>query len=170
MIYLYLVTNPFDFNLSGSNYNMDNLKTANFNQTTNRFSNILTSRYFKNVNNRKYQSNSYMGINYGIDIGSGKRDTTNKWNQKNYSFQSFVSTYNRLYNANEYFLLLGFYGNIELDRVNAENYEYNNGNWQTNQEFQNNSNRYSFNGDLGIGKGRIEPIEDARQALYILEE
>lgn len=87
--------------------------------------------------------------------------TTDNYNNEILSFNYI----NRFYNAKKQYLILGVYAGFEanstnntskIDTVKTEN-------------SQNGSKFYAVP-SVGVGMGRIESVEDARQALYIIEE
>ncbi len=155
-----------NFNLSGNQY------TTDINQQSKKYnvSNSFNGNYFLTVHKRKFQSYNYAGIDYSMGLYNQESDTISKLKSHGISTNTRVSSYNRFYIQNEYFILLEFSGKIGFYNNKSTSDSYNHGQWLKVNESQIKRNNYYTNGAIGFGKGRIEPVEDARQALYILEE
>ncbi|MDR3653895.1 MAG: hypothetical protein P4L34_13110 [Paludibacter sp.] len=102
---------------------------------------------------------------------SGSYDANGVLNQGNSNSNSQTSNYlnlsytSRFYNSSNNYLLVGITSNIQvnlnnsalvINSISSKNY--------------NNNYKLNINPTIGVGIGRIESVEDARQAIYILDD
>ena len=139
-------------NLSMSGYNQssdDNQNSFGFNARLD---------YFDYRNTRKIQSRSYSHLYTSFNSSWSKSDGS-KGSNSSPSAQFNYLTETRLYNENKAFL--GLHGDLNLYYTNSnskdESYYY-----------SYNHYKIEFTPYISGGKGRIEPVESARQALDIL--
>ena len=142
----------FQFNMNGSATNYRDTTTAssfNLQGTQLNFSNLL--------NTRKKISTFQTGINVGLGYS--------KFTDKNFSFSNsdYVRWFNKLYYSGKHFFIYnatvnyyGYYSKITKTQIpDISTYK---------------SSEVNISPEIGWGIGRIERVEDARQAIYILEE
>ena len=131
----------------------------------NNFSGSLNLTYFHYRNSEKYQGDLTAGINSQPSINSNRLNGLESTDNSLSTGFSVYST-NRFFNLKQYFL--------EVDPLLSENIQI----LKTHDETSSTSttdDRYhnystSISVPVSIGHGRIEPVEDARLAIYILEE
>ena len=142
----------FQFNMNGSATNYRDTTTAssfNLQGTQLNFTNLL--------NTRKKISTFQTGINVGLGYS--------KFTDKNFSFSNsdYVRWFNKLYYSGKHFFIYnatvnyyGYYSKITKTQIHdISTYK---------------SSEVNISPEIGWGIGRIERVEDARQAIYILEE
>lgn len=160
-----IVRNSLDINLS-LNDNFYNNKSA-FDSTSVNFLNWnLTPAFVRYQNTRKCISTLSAGGRTNGDL-----QKSNQLNNDN--FRKYFSTENSLYtnystyffNKKQAFLLFKLNARY-VGRYSNSIYATNTG--ETNNLIKNTS--YELKPYVGIGKGRIETVTDARQAVYIIEE
>ena len=92
--------------------------------------------------------------------------SNNNFDKSLYSTNDLSINFNsRFYNSNRVFLMAGLSGNYDgsyTKSINSTNV--------LNSTVLNNSNNYKLKPSIGFGKGRIETVTDARQAVYVLDE
>lgn len=122
-------------------------------------------RYF--LNNSELQRESRFGLNFSSDLSNKKND--NELIEKHNQFTP--SSYYRLVNRKYYKGLSFIETNIDL------NYQYDYSKLfstlfgtETNETETLQTHTILGNVPLKLGKGRIEPVQDARHAVYIFEE
>jgi len=129
------------------------------------FRNTITGNYFYYLNNERYQRDFRVNFgNIGSLMGTGQPDgdLLQRSRQINTSLDgSFV---NRVYVDGSRFYeyspnFLNAFSN-SYSRTDNTNFE---------SEISGIYNRLSFNLPLRVGKGRIEPVQDARHAIFIYE-
>ena len=138
------------------------LSSNGFNETSydndNSFSTYVNLYYFEFKNTRKIQSRSSSYFNGSYSAFWAERDSV-KTTSSNPSLRLSYSTETRIYNQNNAFF--GIHGDIKysysphFSKSDDETYSY---------QFQ----EFSIIPYISGGKGRIEPIESARQAMDIL--
>lgn len=138
------------------------LRTNGFNKTSNdnrnSFSTEVNINYFEYRNTKNIQSRSYSYFD-GSYSASWMNDDSEKTTISNLSLSLSYATETRFYNQNETFF--GLHGDIEyMYSPSYSKYDDENYNFQ-HQEFL-------ITPYFSVGKGRIEPIESARQAMDIL--
>ncbi len=147
----------FGFSLSSRQFNSFNNNDilGNFSPT-----------YFTYRNTRKYQGEGSYNLRTSFFKNSNQRNTdfTNKRNLTRLGFS--VNVQNRFYKNEKLF--------FELDLIADE--DFTNRTLETNNSFSSyeesfeRSNELNISLPLGIGIGRIESVEDARLALFILQD
>ena len=114
-------------------------------------------------NSEKYQGELYASTNVNTTLHKVRlNDLNSKSNIYNALFQ--ISSLNRFYNKNRNFIELD--PGILIDNSQSK-YHY-----ESTPAQDNSDNHFTANFSLpiSVGHGRIEPIEDVRLAIYIIEE
>jgi hypothetical protein len=155
-----------DFNFFGKN-NSDNIEYENIDQERQDRSlsgNLsLTYRVYKNT--RVYQRNNQFGLQWGSYFSKNEIDQGYTKSNTFYPGLSWIRTNRKYFKPNTFFevnqnldMLYSFYKyEVDPESETSTDYDY---------------KEYSLSGQLPlkVGKGRIEPIQDARHAIYLLEE
>jgi len=153
-----------DFSLTGQSIKYDEPEYLSKNHG---FSGLFNGNYYFYKNNRNYQGIHTIGSSL---IGNYSKYSQDSITTKNNQFEGslMISSSNLFYSKKQYFILIGFNGRIENS---TKEYDYiNSGAFPYKEIEKELKNKFTLSPTIGFGKGRIEPIEDARQALYILEE
>jgi hypothetical protein len=151
----YLETN---FSLSGTNRNSTLLPPYNFNSSSSQYSGNFSLYYssYLNTPTRQKLTTGQLFLD-----GSYQREKEDNLTKKNRIFSPAVNlkTENRWYKGKKF---------IELDYHLA----YSSSNSKANEEFESESNYLGVFASIPIkaGFGRIEQIQDARHAIYIMDE
>jgi|WetSurMetagenome_2_1015567.scaffolds.fasta_scaffold00125_1 hypothetical protein len=152
----------FRFNVNHSVYSYD-IERNNIMQQdiyNRHFAGLFDVRFYHYRNKANYQGSQSASVSVTPDYYKTKSsDNINK----NNSFDVQVSLYseNRFYNSSRNF----FEVNPSLT------YSLNNDNDETGSRTdKENVNSFSVSAPVSVGHGRIEPVQDARLAIYILEE
>ena len=130
---------------------------------SNRLSGSLNLGYYYFRNSEKYQGNLIVNTYLRPEIYKyGTENTDKKTNNTEGSF--IISSTNRFYNQRMFFVEIDpdFFFNSEKNRILNEN--------GTTTESINRESYTGLSVPLSVGYGRIEPVEDMRLAVYILEE
>ena len=153
---------------AGNSISSDHFK-PNYTDSTKSFSSILQGAanidYYHFRNTERYQGSYEITGNFALNNYNNKPGTSStKSNTNNISF--YAAGTNRFYNSNKKFIeadpAISIYGNT------SNNYsELSSGNTM---DISNNHLTTDFSIPVSIGTGRIEPVEDMRLAVYILEE
>jgi len=131
----------------------------------NNFSGSLNLTYFHYRNTEKYQGDLTAGISSQPSIYTNRLDGLQ-------STDNSLSTGLSVYSTNRFFNLKQFF--LEVDPLLKENFlimkahDEPTSTFATDERYHNYSTTISA--PVSIGHGRIEPVEDARLAIYILEE
>jgi hypothetical protein len=129
------------------------------------FRNNITGNYFYYLNNERYQRDFRVNFgNYGSLDGTGQPD--GDLLQRSRQFVAVLDGFfvNRVYVDGS-----RFYEYSPNFLNTFSNGYYRNENTNSETETSGISNRFSFNLPLRVGKGRIEPVQDARHAIFIYE-
>ena len=119
--------------------------------------NGMVNTEFRNyVNNRRFIGEQV--FDFGIQGNSASSGTTDNDKLRSFSLNTSYSNSSKFYNSDKSFWKIG--GNASLM---FSNYKHNDA--SANKTLQ-----FNIAPQLGIGWGRIEPVQDARQAVYILDE
>ena len=162
-----IVRNQLDISFSG-NGSFNTQTSTNDSVFNNTMNGSLIPTFVMYKNTRKLVSQFQVNGSFqGQSSGSGKLNDINN------SFVATQSTSNlnigydvRFYNPKKLFLLLGIHGSIGEDgNMNHFNINSSVKTKAGNQNFDG-----GFGASIGVGFGRIESVEDARQAIYILDE
>jgi hypothetical protein len=161
--------NRMDLNLNmdhlKDNYSTEITSIAKSKSVSNTLNGTLNLDYFHFRNTERYQGNFEIILNfepslYNMDYNGYKTRINN-------TTGSFVlNSANRFFNTNQYFFEAD--PNIVLTSGITRRYH----DYSTTQSEKDNSDNFTTTVSLpvSVGHGRIEPIEDARLAIYILEE
>lgn len=167
-----------NFNSNNSNYHQqyrqeDGTDAQSYNYLN--LSNNARVRFYRYVNREDFQGNFFSSINVdfpGLSKTRYEYPTSNSSYKSSYSYLNFsASSVNRFYNEN-----LKYYEITPALSFNASGYQNRNefrydntaNNYDT--EYESSDLGFSASVNLRFGTGRIEPVEDLRQVVYILEE
>lgn len=124
----------------------------------------------KQKNSENFQGKTLMGFSGSGSYSKNKQEYSSPNyidNQTNDSYNLSVSLDHQgyYYNKNKKFIEFSPYLNVGMNGTNKKN-EY------TNYTKEENEHRYRIDAkiSIGVGTGRIEAVEDARQAVYILQD
>ena len=135
------------------------------------FDNALSGGYFFHKNNRHYSSHIQVDFDGDAQFLKSQIETLSNSKVTNLLGELNISSSQRFFNAEQYFIGFGFFGALSRSKSISKRKFFQSGNWvDTTGNLINKIDNFQANPSMSIGKGRIEPIEDARQALYILEE
>jgi hypothetical protein len=159
-----------NLNFNGNNtynkYPVDpNTQISNY--KNNNYNGVFSLNYDGILNNAKWQNETQFGFNFASNYNSMKEGIMGS--SKNYTIApvlNYTQT-NRYYYTNNNFIEINLLASASLNR-----YSYNENRENNNYETENAD--HSVNGTVGLpiktGWGRIEPIQDARHAIYIIDE
>jgi len=161
-----IVRNQLDLSFSG-NGSFNNQNSSNDSVFNNTLNGSLIPTFVMYKNTRKLVSQFQVNGSF-----QGQSTSSGKLNDINDSFLATQSTNNlnlgynvRFYNPQKLFLSLGVGGSFG-NEGNMNHFTTNSVKTKAgNQNFDG-----GFGGSIGLGFGRIESVEDARQAIYILDE
>lgn len=159
----------FNFDLfANSNFSSFNLDFDPYsNDKAMRISNSLNASYQLVNNTAKLQQSLSLNLNLQSSLSSSKREILNPvvTNSFDYSPRLYINSINRFYFNNKSFLEINpyllndyYYRSYSSEQENANDYKS-----------KGKINNFSTRLPLKYGIGRIEPVQDARQAAYILE-
>jgi hypothetical protein len=119
--------------------------------------NGMVNTEFKNyVNNRRFIGEQEVDVEFQGNSSSAGTTESNK--SRSFSLNTLYSNSSKFYNSDNSFFKIG--GNASFMFSNYKHSDA--GAYKTLQ--------FNIAPQLGIGWGRIEPVQDARQAVYILDE
>ncbi|MDD2798572.1 MAG: hypothetical protein PHV20_08275 [Bacteroidales bacterium] len=142
------------FNLSG----LSDKSTGTTNYHDSKFNSDVRLYYTQTINNRKIQRE----ISDVLAISGQSNSTPSNYTTKNDYFQYAIGTNvtNRMYNEKKRFLEIGFLFNSGVNHIYlADNYSTQNAYLS----------QLIIATPIKVGVGRIEQVQDARQAIYILD-
>ena len=121
------------------------------------------------MNSDKYQGNQSITLNSSLN--STRRKDSSSYYNSNYKYYNFnsdlnINSNNRFYNG-LHFIEVDFSGDIQFN-LNGNKYFKSDNN--VIREDKSYSPGISVSVPVYIGTGRIEPVQDARQAIYIFDE
>ncbi|NOU46340.1 MAG: hypothetical protein HOO86_04675 [Bacteroidales bacterium] len=167
----------FNFGLSGNNmYNKQSFPdNYNSKYTRNSFNGNLDTRYFSTKNSKFYQGSQTYRLNYrtnGYNDKFVEEDSTHLESSGKSFTQNLeigANSANRFYNNKKRFVEVdlnfsgGFDNQLRRNEKDIEAYPY---------KYENRSNDYQVSASIPllIGTGRIEQVQDARLAVYILDD
>lgn len=149
-----IVRNELDFSLNSSgdisDYKAHDNDKASLNAN-------FTTKFSRLKNTRPYIGEQQASFSFrGLYTNDRTYTEKNKETKLTFSY----STANRFYKPNKFFYSLNGSAYLDYNRAN---------NKKVDETKQKGSYFTAFLG-IGIGKGRIEPVTDARQAVYIVEQ
>jgi hypothetical protein len=154
----------FNFSLSGNFQNYGSVNGSSTNDKYSSFGSYLQASYNGVTNSRKIQSNTSFAATLNPYYSNSSQNGDNSKNKNSYSSLNY-STSTRFYKPNLFFCEIGL--NSNLNAI----YNYYNTVYQGITSTTESKNMAIALGiPLFIGKGRIENVEDARMAVYILED
>jgi hypothetical protein len=156
----------FDFDFSNYHNFLDNESVNNRYLNMNGGSDISYSFY---KNSRRYQGWIYLDEELDCRLTNYETDTVTKSREQYFSSNTIISSNNKFFNHKEQFVFANFFSTIRYDHAKYKIEEYQNNNWLEIDNSKNRNTKYNLSSSVGIGKGRIEPVQDARHALYILD-
>ncbi len=151
----------FDFYHSIVNYKVDLNSTTQLDYNTRNFGGLFNTRFYNFRNSSNYQGSQSAYINVSPDYNKTSESDGDASKDNDFIVSGNLSSYNRFYNSSSNF--------IEVDP--SVTYSYNNSYQSSNSTSQRNrQNYFTISAPVSVGHGRIEPVEDARLAVYILDE
>jgi hypothetical protein len=117
---------------------------------------MVDTEFKKYVNNRRFIGEQI--ADFGIHGYSSSGGTTNSNKSRYFSLYTTYSNSSKIYNSDNSFWKIG--GNFSFMFTNNK----------SDPSALYKSLQFNIAPQLGIGWGRIEPVQDARQAVYILDE
>jgi hypothetical protein len=131
------------------------------------FSNYFHANYKSYINNQKIQRSLFASLSSSISVSHQDREILNPSSSNAFSFSPrfYLNSINRIYLKNKYFfeldpyLIYRYYSNTRKSEYESS----------PDYESDQSNNELSLKLPLKFGFGRIEPVGDARQAIYILE-
>jgi len=167
----------FGFNLTGNNtmYKSELLNGYSNKQSNHAYDGMLNANYYAVKNSQSYQGSQNYWLGYGANGSSHKNSigtiNLDEATQKFFSQQLGIGAYstNRFYNVRKQFIESNLNFSGELGNSSSKHtsdlltypYTYKN---------QSGNHRLSVSLPLLIGIGRIEEVQDARLAVYILDD
>lgn len=149
-----------------ANDNIYNRKTSQDSTVVNNFYWYFSPSFSSYKNTRKSTSIISIGGLSNGNIEKNKQTDNSDYRNYSNSDNSFFANYaSYFYSKKQNFLTIKISGNYN---GTYQNDKKSTNNTSTNSFF--NSSSYDMRPSIGIGKGRIELITDARQAIYILDE
>ena len=158
----------FDINLFGSNLVNTYREGVPYKQPSqNNFNNTIGLRYNYFQNNAGMQRNHNIGATFRYDFSNQKQDGNLHNKQSNITPQIYAELVNRKYNDRNQFFEYNLDSRAYFSK--AENY-FEPDIFGTGMNYQHGTTILTAAVPLKIGFGRVEPVQDARQAVYIFEE
>lgn len=162
-------------------FNLDNNLSRNHEKSSyesNSFQSSLHSQVMANyqqyANSARSQTEKNISINFGL--GSSRNKYANEQNESKFGSLSFADNLNlsgtkRFYNENQYFFEVGgalaaFY---QLNASSSKRFD-STGTATLSQTSRSKTSNGNLSVSLFAGKGRIEQVQDARLALYVLDD
>lgn len=146
--------------------NYSDLHLADYNEhSNNQFGGIVNINYNFYLNTPSKQQQTSASFNFSSSYSNLKEDKQLVSKNSNFAPRFYYKTINRkYYNPNHFFEV-----DFDLNYQFSQNKYFNDNN---DQEYNSDLRRHNFIGfiPLKIGIGRIEPIQDARQAVYLFDE
>ncbi len=162
----------FNINLGNSSSNIFDKYSVQTYQYENKndyqyFNGIVYLNYYYFRNKENYQGNFSVDMFYQPDLRTNKMDS-NVVKNNSVAANILISCQNRFFNKNRYFFEIDPLLAIESNSTR----QYQRFAIYTGASQDDYSNIYSktISAPFAVGHGRIEPVEDARLAIYILEE
>lgn len=132
----------------------------------------LDTKYRRSLNREGLQSSRNYLAGISNIISNSSNDASDLQTRRSLNLRTWVDLehINRFYTEKNYYLEVSpaFLYSFTLNR-NSDNY-LEEPDVLPDSRINYNQNRIYLNTDIRLGKGRIEPIEDARQLIYILSE
>jgi len=142
----------FTFNSDGSFVT----NSGSYNNTS-QLEGLINTKFNRYINTRSFIGEQQIGVELsGSNLKLG--GDTSKIKRRQLSFVTSYKNSSRFYITDKWFWNTG--GNI--------NFDYNNSKTTNNPAF--NELIFNISPVIGLGRGRIEQVQDARQAVYILDE
>jgi len=159
------------FNLNGSNYyyKLNNSPYNNYDKlATNSFKTDFIINYNYYLNSEKYQRNATLALYFLSSFINQKQDDELEYKDNNLSPSLFYLYTNRKYFNPKTF----FETDLILDYQYKNNLIYSLSHYTNHTEKTGDIHEHTITAaiPLKIGIGRIEPVQDARHAVYILQE
>lgn len=152
----------------GNTANRNLYKPSNSDSTesrTNSFLGTLNLNYYYFRNTEKYQGDfNSLASSYSDFYKSKNENNNSNINDNYFSFQ--VSNSNRFYNQTQNFIEINPFASVYKRISNAQNES----SGTTSDDYSNDQFSTNLSLPISVGHGRIEPVEDLRLAIYILEE
>ncbi len=147
-------------------YERNTINASNLN-----FSSNLETRYQGYYNSRDYQGNQNASLNISGVYNNGKNQESGITTNSNYNKWGFAfsgNSNNRFYFNNLFFIESNFY----LSNLNFSIYnQTSTPDTTSNKSIHTNERKnVEVSIPLKVGKGRVEPLQDARMAVYIIDQ
>lgn len=167
-----------NFNLNGSNsFNDVSHIYYPFRNSGSSLSGAVQGKYYFVMNSLTKQTNLLMTLNespfFSYQKSKYDQDTAySKTNSKHNRISWNLQTYNRFYFTPAYFFEVDLNGSVSnvYDNYGLDYYAMNTNNQVGYYDSKTNNTALEGSMSLRIGKGRIEYVEDARLAVYILDD
>lgn len=159
----------FSFSNSGSYQNINDFSNTEYKASNNELLNYVSLRFLNFINTDRYQGSIEALVSFDDDIYKEELNIDSYYNYESYydrntSFQSFVLSESRLY-FRRFFLeldpIISYVSSIQNVTDPRE---------LVNSTIKNGYNEFKVALPFSFGFGRLEPVQDARLAIYILEE
>jgi|GEM_PF-1860340 len=133
------------------------------------FGSSIGGTYKSYYNSRDYQGNHRFSLGFDADLSHQNSEKPERYQELNEDFGVSLSgkSNNRFYSDNLYYLATNLSFGVSTRFRNAER------KWDTVDNFRNSvdeSRAMYISLPVSAGKGRIEPLRDARMAVYIMDQ
>lgn len=134
----------------------------------------INTTYKNLINTRKQQQSIFINTNIAPFAYNYSNTNSNTGiglprTSKNSVFSIIANLNKKIYTKNNYFVGLENYTSYEYSRTATNSRSYNNSTYTRSKEILT-TNRLYQSFSISFGKGRIENVEDARLAIFILED
>lgn len=158
----------FNFNLyANNNYVKNTIENLDGKRNSSYFSNSLYAHYQSSINNRRTQRSLYASLNFSLKASSlgSEIPSSNSSNSFSLSPGFYLNSVNRIYLKNRQFFEVDPYMNYSFSKHTYKSDQESFSDYTSDLR----NNELILKLPLKYGFGRIEPVHDARQAIYILE-
>jgi hypothetical protein len=151
----------FDLNHSFQSIKLDLNNTTQQDYNTRNFGGLFYPRFYHFRNKSNYQGSQFASIYVSPDYYKRSESDNDVSKNNNFRIDGNLSSYNKFYNSSFNF--------IEVDPSITYSYD-NSYDVSTSSSERDKLNYFNISAPVSVGHGRIEPVEDARLAVYILDE
>jgi len=157
------------FGLGGNQYEDKYIGEVGDNKKSS-YNGNLVGNYFLYRNTRKYQGTISTSVNGRYSFNKEKKESSD-FHKYIYTHSGFsASSNNRFYFRNDFFIGLEAFASISTNLNERKEEDIDNNSFISENKWKGNSLGYRTSLPISIGRGRIEPVEDARHTLFILSE